>query len=66
MSTITLTFDSCSDRVEAMAAFRAMRLLGALNEVDETARACLKHGGDPIRALEAIRETCSGALEGLE
>lgn len=66
MSTITLTFDSCSNRLEALAAFKAMRLLGALNEVDETARACLKHDGDPTRALEAIRETCGRAMEGLE
>lgn len=65
MSTVTLTFDR-EERAEAMAALHGMRLLVALNRIDEIARTALKHDGDPLLALEAIRGEVGDAMEGLE
>ena len=64
MSTITLTFDR-EERAEAMAAIRGMRLLAALNAIDEIARTALKHDGDLLEALEVIRGEVGEAMEGL-
>jgi hypothetical protein len=64
MKTI-LEFDN-DERVEAEIAMRSMRLLCALNDIDELARSCLKYDGDPLPTLERIREGVRAALEGLQ
>jgi hypothetical protein len=61
----TLEFGD-DEKVEAEIAMRSMDLLVALNSIDELARSCLKHDGDPLRTLEQIRELVHGSMEGLQ
>lgn len=60
-----LEFSLPEEKHELETALKAGELLSTLNEVDSILRNCLKHGGDPARAMQACRETISEAIQGL-
>jgi hypothetical protein len=51
---VHLIFEKHEQR-EALMAMFAQDMLTALRDIDNAARNCLKHGGDPEQALQHIR-----------
>lgn len=53
---VTLTFDLPDERIELFTALCGGQYASALIDIDNFAKACLKHDGDPQAALEDIRQ----------
>jgi len=60
-----LIFEKHEQR-EALVAMHAQDLLSALQDIDQTARSVLKHGGDPQAALQHIRSLVNESIVFLE
>lgn len=62
----TLEFSLPEEKHELETAMKASEMLSALLEMDNILRTCLKHGGDPARAMQSCRETISETIHGLQ
>lgn len=63
---LSLEFDLDENEYAAMSAIHSMDFVRALTQIRERARSTLKHGGDPLKALDDIRSLAGIALEVLE
>lgn len=61
-----IEFSLPDEKYELDAAIKSMELVSALHQVDDSLRLCLKHGGDPVQAMQACRETIRDAISAFQ